>query len=239
MLRHRWDISPAEAMALQRRLAERVRIEPLQREVRTVAGADCAFVDEGWRGGWRAWRSSSRVRVIAAAVLCDAVSLEVLAARHVIQPCRFPYVPGLLSFREAPAVIAAVQALPVRPDLLLCDGQGRAHPRRLGLASHVGLWLDIPTIGVAKSRLCGRHGQVGRRRGCRRSLRADDECIGAVVRTRSGVKPLYVSVGQRITLAECIRWTLHCARRFRQPEPTRRAHLLVSSLKHARAAADP
>ncbi len=188
--------------------------------MRTVAGVDCAFLDAG--------RS-----IVAAAVACEAKSMQVVAARYVVRPCRFPYVPGLLSFREAPAVIAAVRKLPVRPDLLMCDGQGLAHPRRLGLACHVGLWLDVPSIGVAKSRLCGEHRPVGRRRGCRVRLLDEGFTVGAVVRTRTDVRPLYVSVGHRVTLREAVRWTLRCARGCRLPEPTRQADLLVGRLKRA------
>jgi deoxyribonuclease V len=157
--------------------------------------------------------------------------MEVVASAHVIRPCRFPYVPGLLSFREAPAIIEAVRKLPRRPDLLVCDGQGLAHPRGLGLACHVGLWLEMPTIGAAKSRLCGEHRQVGRRRGCHVQLRHDGRVVGSVVRTRTGVKPLFVSVGHLVTLEEAIRIVLRCCRGVRLPEPTRRAHHLVSRLK--------
>ncbi len=217
MLRHRWDISPRRAIALQRELAARVRIERISGQVRTIAGTDCAFAAGG-------------KRIVAVAVLCDASTLEVIASANVEQPCRFPYVPGLLSFREAPAVIAAVKRLPNRPDLLMCDGQGLAHPRRLGLACHVGLWLDLPTIGTAKSRLCGRHRPVGNNRRCRVQLRHKGEIIGAVLRTRTSVKPLYVSVGHRATLDDAVRWTLRCARKFRLAEPVRQAHMLVTSL---------
>ncbi|HUT58670.1 MAG TPA: deoxyribonuclease V [Phycisphaerae bacterium] len=217
MIPHRWDISPREAVALQRELSARVRVEPIHRKVHTIAGTDCAFADRGRR-------------ILAAAVLCDARTLDLIAAVHVSLPCRFPYVPGLLSFREAPATIEAVRQLPATPDLLMCDGQGLAHPRGLGLASHVGLWLDVPTIGVAKSRLCGEHRQPGARRGCRTHLRLNGKVIGAVLRTRACVKPVYVSVGHRITLAEAARWTLRAARRFRLPEPTRRAHLFLKRI---------
>ncbi len=223
MIRHRWDVSPTRAIELQRELAGCVRVEPLAGPVRTVAGTDCAFR----RGG---------EEIIAAAVLCDAGTMEVIDRAWVARPCRFPYVPGLLSFREAPAVIASVGALRARPDLLMCDGQGLAHPRRLGLASHVGLWLDLPTIGVAKSRLCGEHRPVGGRRGCRVQLRHDGAVVGYVLRTRTDVKPLYVSVGHRVTGSEAVRWTLRAGGGYRLPEPTRQAHLLVSQLRRHRPA---
>ena len=218
MLKHSWNISPARAISVQKDLADLVSSEPLAAPVETVVGTDCAFLDDG-------------KRIVAAAVLFDAKSMELLASASVVQPCRFPYVPGLLSFREAPAVIAAVEKLISRPDLLMCDGQGLAHPRGLGLASHVGLWLDMPTIGVAKSRLCGTHRTPGENRRCRAQLRYGGRVVGAVVRTRSGVKPLYVSVGHRVSLAQAISWTLRCGRGVRLPEPTRRAHQLVSTLK--------
>ena len=218
LIQHRWDISPAEAVALQSQLAEEVRIVPLKGEVHTVAGADCAFLGGG-------------SQIIAAAVICDAKSMQVIASASEILPCGFSYIPGLLSFREAPAVIEAVRKLPCCPDLLICDGQGVAHRRGLGLACHVGLWLDIPTIGVAKSRLCGSHRTPGLRRGSRRPLRLAGKVIGSVVRTRTDVKPLYVSVGHRVALEDAIGWTLSCARGYRLPEPTRQAHMAVTRLK--------
>ncbi|MFP4052564.1 MAG: deoxyribonuclease V [Phycisphaerae bacterium] len=221
MLPHDWDITPKAAVALQRELAGRVRQEPIAHEVRTVAGIDCAFADGGRR-------------ILTAAVLLDADTMEVLAASGTEEPCRFPYVSGLLSFREAPAILAAVDALPSRPDLVMCDGQGLAHPRGLGLASHVGLWLGVPTIGVAKSRLCGEHREPGTRRGCRTQLKLHGQVIGAVLRTRTGVRPLYVSVGHRVTLDEAVSWTLRCGRGVRLPEPTRQAHQHVAGMKRCR-----
>ena len=216
-IRHDWALTPRQAIALQRTLAGKVRVEPLDPEIRTVAGTDCAFLDGG-------------KRIVAAAVLCDARTWEILATVSEVQPCRFPYVPGLLSFREAPAVIAAVRKLPRRPDLLMCDGQGVAHPRRLGLACHVGLWLDLPTIGVAKSRLCGEHRDPGVRRGCRTQLRYEGDVVGSVLRTRTSVRPLFLSVGHRAGLADAVRWTLRACRGVRLPEPTRRADQTVSRL---------
>jgi deoxyribonuclease V len=221
MIRHSWDLSPSDAIALQKELAGQVRIQPLDKPVETVAGTDCAFVGSHRTAG----------RVLVAAVLCDAGSMEVLAAARHEAPCRFPYVPGLLSFREAPAVIEVLEKLPARPDLLICDGQGIAHPRGLGLATHVGMWLDLPTIGAAKSRLCGEHRQPGVRRGCRTQLRLDGRVIGSVVRTRTNVRPMYVSVGHRVALDDAIGWTLRCCRGYRLPEPTRQAHHHVTRLK--------
>ena len=222
MIEHSWNLSPSQAIALQRRLARRVRIEPLEGTVRTVAGTDCAFLDGGRR-------------ILAVAVLCDGRSMAPIASARSIGPCRFPYISGLLSFREAPTVLAAVRNLPERPDLLMCDGQGLAHPGGLGLASHIGLCLDLPTIGVAKSRLCGEHRPVGLNRRCHVQLRFDGRVVGSVVRTRTGVRPLFVSVGHRTSLDDAIGWTLKCCRGVRLPEPTRRAHQMVTgSKRHGR-----
>jgi len=217
MIHHRWDISPAEAIALQKQLASQVREEPLAGHIRPVAGVDCAFTADG--------------RIVAAAVLFDATTLDILSSAIEVQPCRFPYVSGLLSFREAPAVIAAVQKLASVPDLLMCDGQGIAHPRRLGLASHVGLWLNLPTIGVAKSRLCGEHDEPGLQRSQHTPLYYREEIVGEVLRTRDNVKPLYISVGHRITLVECVAWVLRAGKGYRLPEPTRQADRLVARAK--------
>ncbi len=216
MISHSWDISPAEAIELQKKLAAKVRIKKIPRKIRTIAGVDCAFLEGG-------------KKIVAAAILCDAETLEVLESATEMQTCRFSYVPGLLSFREAPAVIAAVRKLKTRPDLLMCDGQGLAHPRGLGLASHVGLWLDLPTIGVAKSRLCGHHRQPGENRGCRAQLRHEGRVVGTVLRTRTNVKCLYISPGHLVTLDESVKWTLRCNRGVRLPEPTRRAHQFVTN----------
>ena len=217
MIHHRWDITPRQAIALQRELAGQVRQDPLDRPVGLIAGTDCALLDGG-------------KTILAVAVLCDARTLEVLGWACCAKPCTFPYVPGLLSFREAPVVIEAVGRLPHRPDLLMCDGQGVAHPRGLGLAAHVGLWVDVPTIGVAKSRLCGQFRPPGRRRGCHTQLRVEGRVVGSVVRTADGVRPLFVSVGHRISLDQAVRWTLRCGRGYRLPEPTRQAHIRVTYL---------
>ena len=217
-IRHSWDLSPTEAIALQRELAGLVRPVELAGPVRTIAGVDCAFLPGGRQ-------------IVAAAVLLSWPGLEALSSAYALDAVRFPYVPGLLSFREAPAEITAIEQLPQRPDLLMVDGAGLGHPRRLGIASHVGLWLGIPTIGVAKSRLCGTHREVGLRRGCRVQLRDDGEIIGAVLRTQPAVRPLYVSVGHLITLGQAVHWTLTCAQRYRLPEPTRAADHLAGRLK--------
>ena len=218
-IRHEWDLTPKEAVKLQGDLASAVRVEPLTTPVRTIAGVDCALVDDR--------------RIAAAAVLCDAETLEVVQQAFCVRPLAFPYVPGLLSFREAPAVIEAVERLSQMPDLLMCDGQGIAHPRGLGIASHVGLWLDLPTVGVAKSRLCGEHGDVGLKRGCKVQLKLASRVIGSVCRTKTNVKPLYISPGHRITLDQAVVWALRADGGYRLPEPTRQAHQAVAKLKRS------
>lgn len=214
----RFDLSPAEAIALQRRLAARIetndRLGPGGVEaLNLVAGLDIAFADSG--------RTT-----IAAAVLVRLPSLETIAEARATLPTRFPYVPGLLSFRELPAGIEAIERLPEAPEAVLCDGQGYAHPRRFGLACHLGLALDLPTIGVAKSRLIGAHDEPGPARGDWTPLLDRGETIGAVLRTRAGVKPLYVSTGHRVTLASASALTLRATGRYRLPEPLRRADRL-------------
>lgn len=212
---HGWDLTPKEAMALQARLRGRVERTDRFGPVRRVAGVDVGFEDDG------------RITRAAIAVL-DYPGLD-LAARTVVRvPTRFPYVPGLLSFREVPAVLAAFERLDVAPDLILYDGQGIAHPRRFGIASHVGLLLDCPSIGVAKSRLVGSHRTPADRRGAWAPLRDAGETIGAVLRTRKGVKPVYVSIGHRVSLEAAVRWTMACCTKYRLPETTRWAHRFAS-----------
>ena len=164
--------------------------------------------------------------VQAAIVVLSLPNLAVVDSATWRGPVRFPYVPGLLSFREVPAVLEALAGLSVWPDVIMADAHGRAHPRRCGLACHLGLLLDIPVLGVAKSRLTGTHQQPGREKGAAVPLVDRDETIGMVVRTRTDVKPVFVSVGHRILLDEAVEWALRCTTRYRLPEPTRQAHLL-------------
>jgi deoxyribonuclease V len=219
---HPWPRLPEAAITLQRRLASQLVLRPLPRTVRLIAGVDVAFPTNG--------------ETALAGVVVWNLHEQAVVERHVARrPCRFPYVPGLLSFREIPCVVAAMRKLSVSPDVVLCDGQGLAHPRRFGLACHLGLWLGIPTVGCAKSRLCGEHDEPGQRRGCLAPLLLDERPIGAVVRTRDGVRPLYVSPGHRCDIRSAVQITLAAACRYRLPEPTRLAHQLVS---HARSRTD-
>jgi deoxyribonuclease V len=211
----RWDLTTAEAVALQNRAAAAVeRIDRLPNP-RTVAGVDVSYKGPG-RGG------TAR----AAAVLMDFATLTVLAETVLEMTVKFPYVPGLLTFREAPAAVAAINALPARPDLLLCDGQGIAHPRRCGVASHLGLALSLPSIGVAKSRLIGTYEEPPRDRGASTLLLDGDDLIGACLRTKTAVRPLFISIGHRVSLNTALRIVLQCSTRWRLPEPLRRADFL-------------
>lgn len=210
---HPWPATAAEAIALQKDLAGQVTATGRPGRVRRIAGIDVAFPNGG---------AITR----AAIVVLSFPELAVMETAVVEQPTRFPYVPGLLSFRETPAALAALATLKTAPDLLMVDGQGLAHPRRFGIACHVGLLAGLPAIGVAKSRLCGIHAEPGPAKGGRADLMADDAVIGAVLRTRAGVKPLYVSVGHRLGLEAAVDWVLACATRYRLPEPTRLADKL-------------
>jgi deoxyribonuclease V len=221
-LSHPWCLSVAEAEALQQQLAGRVeQADRLPDPVRRVAGADVAYATEG-------------DQLFAAVVVLDTRALApVEAVTHEDHAC-FPYVPGLFSFREIPALAGALDRLADPPDLLVCDAQGRAHPRRFGLACHVGVVFDVPTIGCAKSCLIGDYEEPGNRRGDSSPLTHDGETIGAVLRTQEGTKPLFVSVGHRISLATACAWILKLAPTYRQPEPIRQANQRASELRHDR-----
>ena len=209
---HRWTLDYHEAVAIQDRLAGRVVEGPPLAVAGVVAAAD---VSGGRAGEW----------IAAVVVVMNVETMDVIEVRRVRMRAAWPYVPGLLSFREAPAVLKAFRQVRSRPDVVICDGQGRAHPRRLGLACHVGLALDVPAIGCAKSRLVGSTArEPGAKRGSRVALMDGRDRIGTVLRTRTGVKPVYVSVGHRIDLASAERWVLATAAPYRLPEPSRRAH---------------
>jgi deoxyribonuclease V len=212
---HPWDLPIKEAMALQAALAERViaRTTFDPDTIETVAG-----IDVGFRGG----------EAEAAIVVLRFSDLEPVDCVRVSAPVRFPYVPGLLAFREGPGVLAAVDRLTIWPDVFIFDAQGLAHERRLGLAAHMGVILDWPSIGCAKSRLIGDHSEPGARAGDWVPLYNTGEQIGAVVRTRAGVRPLYVSIGHRVDLATAVDLVLRCTRGYRLPETTRYAHRVAS-----------
>ena len=223
---HDWNLAPRDAMALQRDLAARVvaQGDPLEAAVRFVAGCDVAF-------------EKARDRAVGAVVVLRYPELDVVERVVVESPIVFPYVPGLLSFRETPLLAQAFEQLEHAPDLVMVDGHGYAHPRRFGIACHIGVLLGVPTIGVAKSRLVGEEGSLAATRGSRADLVDDGETIGSLLRTRDGVRPIYVSVGHQIALEAAERWVLRCARGYRLPEPTRRADQLAGEAKRAGMAA--
>jgi deoxyribonuclease V len=216
---HSWSLSYKEALAVQERLRKEVRLRPLaSRDIRHVAGADVAV-------------SKKLGRLISAVVVLQFPSLSVVEERTFCSELFFPYIPGLLSFREIPGLIDCLKQVRTPFQAMLCDGQGIAHPRRVGLASHLGVLLNVPTIGCAKSRLLGEFGPLGEEKGAAVPLRHHGRRIGTVLRTRAGVKPIFVSPGHLVDFASSVRVVLHCLSRYRIPEPTRRAHILAGSYK--------
>jgi deoxyribonuclease V len=230
---HNWNLSYSQARALQEQLACKVQHTAVKKMPGTVAGIDCAFSKDG-------------ERIFAAVVVLRLPDLETIETTSASRKVTFPYIPGLLSFREAPVCIAAVEKLQKQPDVFIIDGQGIAHPRRLGLAAHLGLFFDRPTIGCAKSRLIGQFQEPPPQKGSYSLLKDEqitglktsnerrttsDEVIGAVLRTRTNVKPVFVSVGHKCRLKDVIEITLACTTKYRLPEPTRLAHQIVGRLQ--------
>ena len=205
-----------DARDTQNLLRKKVLISPLEKEPRCIAGVDAAFSND---------------RVFATACLYLFPELALIEQQSAVQELRFPYVPGFLSFREGPAIIAALNKLTHKPDLILVDGQGIAHPRGFGIASHTGVLLAIPTIGCAKSRLIGNHEEPGIKKGQWSALIYEGKTVGAVVRTKDGVKPLFVSPGHKINFADALRLTIACTDKHRIPEPLRCADMLAKRMK--------
>jgi deoxyribonuclease V len=235
---HAWDVEIAEAREIQNALRQHWIEEDRFEEIRTVAGLDAAFVVTGSqalrkkRSHWTLLRDANRA--IGCVVMYRFPEMQEIERAYAIEPLRFPYVPGLLSFREIPVLLAALGKLTKMPDLLFCDGHGYAHPGRLGLAAHLGVVLDRPTIGCAKSILIGTHGSLAEAAGSWTPLvdeRAGGEVIGAALRTRGGVKPIYVSQGNRISLETALRYTLAVSDGYRIPRPTRDADHFAGETK--------
>jgi deoxyribonuclease V len=214
---HAWDVSPKEAVQIQKALMGKLKLKDDFGEIKTVAGVDVGF-------------EKNNTITRAAIVVLDFKTLKVIETAIAHHPTTFPYVPGLLSFREVPCVLEAILKLNAQPDLLLCDGQGIAHPRHFGIAAHLGLLLGIPSIGVAKSRLTGTHPEVPSKKGSFVPLMDKDEQIGVVLRTRANVKPLYISPGHRVSMNSAHKLVMQCVTKYRLPETTRWAHRLASGV---------
>ena len=215
---HPWDVSYKEAVRIQKSLRDKVNLKKIDKKIEYIAGLDVSYA----KGSNIMW---------AGVVVLDFPSLNKAEERWSQRKVSFPYIPGLLSFREIPVLIDALRKLEIEPDLIFCDGQGIAHPRGLGLASHLGILLKKSTIGCAKSHLVGFYNEVGEGKGSYAYLIYQNRTIGAVVRTRSKVKPIYVSPGYGVMLDDCIKFVLETCSKYRIPEPTRQAHLLVNTAR--------
>lgn len=215
---HAWDLTPPEAIALQKKLAQRVILKKQFLKIRTVAGLDIAIDTENNEG-------------IGGAIIFSFPDLECIEKKSARKKLNYPYIPGLLSFREIPALLEVIQNLKNEPDLFIVDGQGVAHPRNCGIASHLGLILDKPAIGCAKSLLCGEYREPGKKAGSVSVLEMKRKVIGAVVRTRTNVKPVFISPGHKIDLKSSVKIILQCCDGFRIPKPTRETDHYVNALK--------
>ncbi|MFE1745434.1 deoxyribonuclease V [Coleofasciculus sp. H7-2] len=214
--RHAWPDTAEEAIAIQQELSKEVITSDQLESVQYVAGVDMGFEESG---------TISR----AAVAVLSFPDLQLQEQAIAFRPTTFPYIPGFLSFREIPAVLDALEKVSITPDLILCDGQGIAHPRRFGIASHLGVLIDLPTIGVAKSLLVGKHDELPVEKGAWQPLRYRRETIGAVLRSRTGVKPVYISSGHRVSLETAIDYVMRCTTKYRLPETTRIADKLASN----------
>ena len=215
---HDWNLSPTEAVALQQQLRSQIRIEPLTKTPLTIAGCDISF-------------NKFEETVYAGIVVLDLETLETIEEAGVVSTAPFPYIPGLLSFREIPSLLDAWAKLTTEPDVVMFDGHGIAHPRRIGIASHAGLFLNRPTFGCGKSVLVGKYDEPAPERGSWSPMTHYRDVIGAALRTKNKVNPVYVSPGHLIDLQTAIDLTLRCDSGYRLPEPTRRAHNLVNALR--------
>jgi deoxyribonuclease V len=218
---HSWKVTPQEAIRIQEELRKRLRHRPPKAPFKTIAAADVSY-------------SLADARLYGGFLLFSYPDLKLLERASAAGRVSFPYIPGLLTFREAPILLRAFLRLKARPDLLLFDGQGIAHPRSMGIAAHMGILLDLPTIGCAKSRLFGEDAEPGRDQGSILPLLDHGRRVGMIVRTRAGVKPVYVSPGHKMDLATSVRILLSLCRGYRIPEPLRHAHIFVNQLRSGR-----
>ncbi|GAB3319461.1 endonuclease V [Larkinella ripae] len=224
-LLHDWTVTPTEAVALQQQLRHQIRIQPLDKPVETIAGCDISF-------------NKFEETVYAGIVVLRLETLEVIEEVGAISTATFPYIPGLLSFREIPSLLEAWSKLKTEPDVVMFDGHGTAHPRRIGIASHAGLFLNRPTFGCGKSVLVGKYDEPAPERGAWSPMKHYGETIGAALRTKNRVNPVYVSPGHLIDLPTALDLTLRCNGGYRIPEPTRRTHNLVNALRRGEREAE-
>ncbi|MEA3470692.1 MAG: deoxyribonuclease V [Thermodesulfobacteriota bacterium] len=217
---HNWNADYKTAKKIQEELSGRLILhnEGLPEDIKIIGGADISY-------------SRGENLFFAAVILLEFSTMDIIEVSSVVEKVDFPYIPGLLTFREGPALLRAFEKIGGIPDVVIFDGQGIAHPRGIGLASHIGLFLDIPTIGCAKKRLVGIHGEIGTEVGDFSHLTYHDRVVGAVLRTKRNVKPVFISQGHKIDLEQAIEITLASSRGYRLPEPTRRAHLTVNKLR--------
>lgn len=213
-----WNVSPEEARNLQLELRKQIQIEPLPTAVRLIAGADISF-------------NKYESTVYAGIIILDIDSLQPVAHSLTISEAHFPYIPGLLSFREIPSLLKAWEQLAIKPDVVMVDGHGIAHPRRLGIAAHFGLATNTASLGVAKKKLYGKYEEPATTAGNYTDLKQGDEILGYVYRTKKNVKPVFISPGHKISLQDALHLTSRCTGKYRLPEPTRQAHLLVNRLR--------
>jgi len=214
---HSWEVSPGEAIQLQKELKKKISLKKSFNNVKIVAGADVSYYKN---------------KMIAGIVILKFPQLEIIEKKSSVSSVNFPYISGLLTFREGPSLLAAFKKIKNEPDIILFDGQGIAHPRRMGIATHLGLFLDQPTIGCAKSRLSGKYTSVGEEKGDYALLKEDEEILGAVLRTRKRVKPIFVSPGHKIDLPNSIEIVLKCIVKYRLPLPVREAHIFVNQIRN-------
>ncbi len=217
---HSWALTPTEAVALQRELANRIDVSPPLEKCELIAGTDCSY-------------NRFSPKFYAAIVVLRVSDCSIVETQGVVGESPFPYIPGLLSFRELPMLLEAFAKLEHRPDAVMVDGQGLAHPRRFGLACHLGLWLDLPCFGCAKTRLIGNHDEPEEEAGAMTSVIDKGEVVANFLRTKRRTKPVYISPGHRINLKSATHWTLATCKGYRIPEPTRQAHLHVNQMRLA------
>lgn len=214
---HSWEVSPSEAIQLQKELKKKISLKKSFNNVKIVAGADVSYYKN---------------KMIAGIVILKFPHLEIIEKKSSVSSVNFPYIPGLLTFREGPSLLEAFKKIKITPDVILFDGQGIAHPRRMGIATHLGLFLDRPTIGCAKSRLSGKYALVGEKKGDYALLKEGEEILGAVLRTRKKVKPIFVSPGHKIDLPNSMEIVLKCIVKYRLPLPVREAHIFVNQIRN-------